>query len=120
MFSPRHTSAPQFPSNLRSKDKNSDPRLFPTFPLTPLLCSQFIQVNSGVPMFVGGEQAFPGDFFAPVGGGPSQHGGEGRLGAQRRLVVKLVAGNALDERFLLLRVRLRQIVAEGARRRELL
>ncbi len=59
------------------------------------------------------------NFAARVRGLTAEHRGQRRLHSECRLVVELSARDAADERLLLLRVRLRQVVREGPSRREL-
>src|ERR1035441_2623300 len=75
---------------------------------------ELIEVETGIPGFVRPEQFVPGCFLAGVGGGTPEHGGEGRFGAQRGLVMEFAGDDALDEIGVLRGVGLRQVVREIA------
>src|ERR1700719_107363 len=65
------------------------------------------------------QQFLPRQLMTFVSGLPAEHSGERRLHAKGRLVVKAPTGNAANESFLFLRIRLRKIVRKHSACREL-
>src|SRR3990172_5978871 len=71
--------------------------------VTPASCEsrQLVEIQPGVVSLVGLQQFAPGDFPARVRRLAAQNGAERRLHTRSSLVVKLSAGDALDESLVL-------------------
>src|SRR5438552_14500109 len=80
--------------------------------------AQLVKINFRVPNFGGLQQVIPSNFMPRISGCSCQHTSERRFNALGRLIMKVSAGNAIDERFFLGGVCKFEIVAELARDRK--
>src|ERR1700722_13555271 len=109
---------PPNPASPANRHRSLFPELVSGLLVLSSSLSQFVQINLRIPNLGRLYLLVPRNFPPGVGRRPRHHTRKRRLRPLRRLIVEIPAGNALDERLLLLRIREFQIRSELPRRRK--